>query len=77
MPRRCVSPPALHFLRGMLFVFCCHVYVLLSRALPFDACCAFLALKESGMRDRHTSLALHSIQLKNFGPFREEVRPVE
>ncbi|CAM9204630.1 unnamed protein product, partial [Laminaria digitata] len=42
-------------------------------ASKFNASCAFLAPKESGMRDRHTSLALHSIQLKNFGPFREEV----
>ncbi|CAM9298178.1 unnamed protein product [Scytosiphon promiscuus] len=29
--------------------------------------------KEGGRKDRHTSLTLHSIQLKNFGPFRDEV----
>ena len=29
--------------------------------------------KEKVQEDRHTSLALHSIQLKNFGPFRDEV----
>ncbi|CAN0260954.1 unnamed protein product, partial [Ectocarpus fasciculatus] len=31
------------------------------------------ASKERGREDRHTSLALHSIQLKNFGPFRDEI----
>eukprot|EP00903_Cladosiphon_okamuranus_P005576 g5550.t2 len=29
--------------------------------------------KKCGREDRHTSLALHSIKLKNFGPFRDEV----
>lgn len=34
----------------------------------------FPSCQESGREDRHTSLALHSIKLKNFGPFRDEVR---
>lgn len=39
-------------------------------------CCVVLCCvcQESGREDRHTSLALHSIKLKNFGPFRDEVR---
>ncbi|CAM9325553.1 unnamed protein product, partial [Ectocarpus sp. 12 AP-2014] len=31
------------------------------------------ASKERGRENRHTSLALHSIQLQNFGPFRDEI----
>ena len=81
--RYCVSPRSCatyFFLRCMFSFFAVisyNMYVLLPCPLPFNACCAFLSLKESGIKDRHTSLALHSIQLKNFGPFREEVRPIE
>ena len=43
--------------------------------LPLSCPCrvVYLRRKESGREDRHTSLALHSIKLKNFGPFRDEV----
>lgn len=43
--------------------------------LPLSCPCrvVYLRRQESGREDRHTSLALHSIKLKNFGPFRDEV----